>query len=137
MLLLDEPTVGVDPQSRVRLLELVREEAARGTCVLYTTHYMEEAEGLCDRLGIIDHGKLIACGTLAELRGMLGERDLLRLNGSFDPDAARTALVALGGLEVVQADAEQLTLSVEDASRRLPALFGALARSGPRCARPR
>ena len=60
VLLLDEPTVGVDPQSRVRLLELVREEAVRGTCVLYTTHYMEEAEQLCDRIAIVDHGKLIA-----------------------------------------------------------------------------
>ena len=64
VLLLDEPTVGVDPQSRVRLLELVREEAVRGTCVVYTTHYMQEAEELCDRLAIVDHGKLIAYGSL-------------------------------------------------------------------------
>ena len=64
VLLLDEPTVGVDPQSRVRLLEMVRELAAAGACVLYTTHYMEEAESLCDRLAIIDHGKLIAMGKI-------------------------------------------------------------------------
>src|SRR5579863_8444848 len=75
VLLLDEPTVGVDPQSRVRLLDLVREQAQRGAFVLYTTHYMEEAETLCDRLAIIDHGKVIAQGTLPELRAMLGERD--------------------------------------------------------------
>jgi ABC-2 type transport system ATP-binding protein len=75
VLLLDEPTVGVDPQSRVRLLDLVRAEARAGTCVLYTTHYMEEAEALCDRLAIMDHGKVIAAGTLAELRSMLAERD--------------------------------------------------------------
>ena len=56
VLLLDEPTAGVDPQSRVHLLELVREEVAQGTCVLYTTHYMEEAEDLCDELAIMDHG---------------------------------------------------------------------------------
>jgi ABC-2 type transport system ATP-binding protein len=60
ILLLDEPTVGVDPQSREHLFELVREEKAKGTCVLYTTHYMEEAEKLCDELAIIDHGRIIA-----------------------------------------------------------------------------
>src|ERR1700733_5866897 len=65
VLLLDEPTVGVDPQSRVRLLDLVRAQAQAGTCVIYTTHYMEEAEALCDRLAIMDHGKVIAAGTLA------------------------------------------------------------------------
>src|SRR5277367_4966116 len=81
VLLLDEPTVGVDPQSRVRLLDLVREQAQAGTCVLYTTHYMEEAETLCHRLAIVDHGVVIAAGTLAELRALLGERDLLRLSG--------------------------------------------------------
>src|SRR5579864_5198304 len=92
VLLLDEPTVGVDPQSRVRLLELVREQARSGACVLYTTHYMEEAETLCDRLGIIDHGRIIAQGTLRELRAMVGERDLLRFTGVFQPDAVRQAL---------------------------------------------
>src|SRR5271154_411685 len=92
VLLLDEPTVGVDPQSRVRLLDLVRAQAQAGTCVLYTTHYMEEAEALCDRLAIVDHGKIIAAGTLAELRSMLAERDLLRLTGLFAPQAARTAM---------------------------------------------
>ncbi len=63
VLLLDEPTAGVDPQSRERLLDLVRAEVATGTCVLYTTHYMEEAQALCDRLAIIDHGEIIAAGT--------------------------------------------------------------------------
>ena len=77
VLLLDEPTVGVDPQSRVRLLELVREEVAAGTCVLYTTHYMEEAQDLCNRIAIIDHGKLLSMGTLDELRKLIGEKDVL------------------------------------------------------------
>jgi ABC-2 type transport system ATP-binding protein len=135
VLLLDEPTVGVDPQSRVRLLDLVRAEAAAGTCVLYTTHYMEEAEGLCDRLGIIDHGRLIAEGTLAELRGMLGERDLVRLAGAF-PEHGEATLdrelsAALGPeLEVVHADAGQLTLALPGASRRLAEILGALERAG-------
>ncbi len=130
VLLLDEPTVGVDPQSRVRLLEMVRAQAQAGVCVLYTTHYMEEAESLCDRLGVIDHGKLIALGTLAELRAMMGERDLLRLTGTFQSDAAVTALKGIDGVEVVHADAGLLTLSLADASGRLPSLFAALAAAG-------
>ncbi len=134
VLLLDEPTVGVDPQSRRKLLELVRELAGEGTCVLYTTHYMEEAQELCDRLGVIDHGKLIAEGTLAELRGSLEQHDLLRLSGEFDPAATEAALAGFDGLEVVSADQDTLMLSLPGASRQLPALFGALDGAGMRVA---
>jgi ABC-2 type transport system ATP-binding protein len=130
VLLLDEPTVGVDPQSRVKLLDLVREQARSGTCVLYTTHYMEEAQELCDRIGIIDQGKLIALGTLEELRRMMGERDLLRLSGTFTPDEARLAVTGVDGAEVVSADETTLMLSMNEASRRLPAVFAALANHG-------
>ena len=130
VLLLDEPTVGVDPQSRVRLLELVREQARNGACVLYTTHYMEEAESLCDLLAIIDHGNIIAQGTLVELRALLAERDLLRLTGIFRPEAAREALARLDGVEIVQADEKQLALSVSDASHRLPSIFAAIDGAG-------
>jgi len=130
VLLLDEPTVGVDPQSRVRLLELVRRQARDGACVLYTTHYMEEAENLCDRLGVIDRGRLIASGTLEELRGLVGERDLLRLAGRFDPEKARAAAAGLDGAEVVQAEPDSLTLALPGASRKLPAVFEALSAAG-------
>jgi ABC-2 type transport system ATP-binding protein len=127
VLLLDEPTVGVDPQSRGRLLEMVREEARAGVCVLYTTHYMEEAESLCDQLAVIDHGRVMAQGTLAELRAMLGQRDLLRFTGRFRPEAVRQALQSLEAIEVVQAEAELLMVSAPEATRRLPAIFAALA----------
>jgi len=130
VLLLDEPTVGVDPQSRVKLLELVRRRAKDGACVLYTTHYMEEAEDLCDRLAIVDHGRVIAAGSLAELRARLGERDLVVLTGSFAPDAARGALATVGDLEVVGADETSLTLSLREASRRLAGIFAALSNCG-------
>ena len=130
VLLLDEPTVGVDPQSRVRLLDLVREQATAGVCVLYTTHYMEEAQELCDRIGIIDKGRLIALGTLAELRRMMGERDLLRLTGTFNPEAARQVAASIDGAEVVTTDATTLILSMAEASRKLPAIFAALAAAG-------
>ncbi|HUI55381.1 MAG TPA: ATP-binding cassette domain-containing protein [Bryobacteraceae bacterium] len=130
VLLLDEPTVGVDPQSRVRLLDLVRAEAKAGVCVLYTTHYMEEAETLCDRLAIVDHGKIIAAGTLAELRSLLAQRDLLRLSGMFQPEAAKAAIQHIDSIEVVQSDENLLVLSLADASRRLPAIFAALQAAG-------
>jgi ABC-2 type transport system ATP-binding protein len=126
-LLLDEPTVGVDPQSRVRLLELVRAQAKAGACVIYTTHYMEEAEDLCDRLAIMDHGKIVAQGTLTQLRAMFGERDLLRVTGNFSSATPRDAVQALGGVEIVQADDGLLVLSLSDAPSRLPAILGALA----------
>src|ERR1043166_1812586 len=129
VLLLDEPTVGVDPQSRVRLLDLVRGEARSGTCVLYTTHYMEEAEALCDHLAIMDHGKVIAAGTLAELRSMLGERDLLRLTGVLAPQSARAAMQQMDA-EILQVDESLLLLSLAGASQKLPAIFAALAGVG-------
>ena len=126
VLLLDEPTVGVDPQSRVRLLDLVREQARAGACVLYTTHYMEEAESLCDRLAIVDHGRICAQGTLKELRALLGERDVLRLSGAFHPEQVRQALARVEGVEVIHADEANLALSMSDASHRLPLIFAAL-----------
>jgi len=130
VLLLDEPTVGIDPQSRVRVLELVREEVALGTCVLYTTHYMEEAQELCREIAIIDHGKLLAMGTLDQLRKLIGEKDVVRLSGKFDPQATRRALDGADGVEVVSADDRMLRLAVEGASRKLPAIFGAIAAAG-------
>jgi ABC-2 type transport system ATP-binding protein len=129
-LLLDEPTVGVDPQSRVRLLDLVKAQARAGAAVLYTTHYMEEAQQLCDRIAIIDRGRIIALGTLEELRRLMGERDVLRLAGRFDPDKARAAARALDGVEVVHADDESLILALPQASRHLPGLFTELSRAG-------
>jgi ABC-2 type transport system ATP-binding protein len=72
LLLLDEPTVGIDPQARLNILEFVRGLQASGTAILYTTHYLEEAETLCDRIGILDHGRLLAEGTLKELQDRLG-----------------------------------------------------------------
>ncbi len=133
VLLLDEPTVGVDPQSRVKLLDLVREEAERGRTVLYTTHYMEEAESLCDRLAIVDRGRVIACGTLQELSTQLAERELVRLGGHFDVAAIRSLLPQVpewAEAEIVQVTTEHLVLAKGEASRKLPSLFSALANSG-------
>jgi ABC-2 type transport system ATP-binding protein len=130
VLLLDEPTVGVDPQSRVRLLDLVREQANQGVCVLYTTHYMEEAQSLCDRLAIIDHGHIIAQGSLGELQAQMGERDLVRVSGSFDENELHRAFGRDEDVEVVTVDDVQATLSVRKASSKLPTLLGALTEAG-------
>jgi ABC-2 type transport system ATP-binding protein len=129
VLLLDEPTAGVDPQSRVRLLEIIRGLARSGTCVLYTTHYMEEAEALCDRIAIMDRGRIVAQGTLAELRSMLGARDLVRFTGAF-PDGAVRASMEREGVTVLQLEENSLALEMSDASSRLPAIFAALAAAG-------
>ncbi len=92
--LLDEPTVGVDPQSRERIYAMIVELAARGVAILYTTHYMEEAERLCDRVAVIDHGRVIATGTQAELvRATVG-------SGQGDPRRRRPPDPARAGRRV-------------------------------------
>jgi ABC-2 type transport system ATP-binding protein len=94
---MDEPTVGIDPQSRRSILETVKDLNKQGMTVLYTTHYMEEAEELSDRVGIIDHGKLIALGTQQELTKIVGEHDTLRLHIGEEGDAEKLAR-ALSGI---------------------------------------
>ncbi len=130
ILLLDEPTAGVDPQSRARLLDLVKEQARLGAAVVYTTHYMEEAQQLCDRLAVIDHGRIIAMGTLEELRALIGGRDLLRLAGRMDGAGAAGAAARMEGVEVLHAGGDWLTLRVADGAARLEAILDTLRRSG-------
>jgi len=129
ILLLDEPTVGVDPQSRERLFDLVREEKTKGTCVLYTTHYMEEAEKLCDELAIIDHGKIIARGTLAELRAEFGGNDLIQLSGSFDQASVEQAVAELQA-EVLSINSEVVMIAISDGARNLPAVLAGISATG-------
>ena len=91
VVLMDEPTVGVDPQSRNRIFEMIEALRAQGTAIVYTTHYMEEAERLCDRIAIIDHGRIIALGTKEELvHNAFASRSqvLARFAGSEDQIAA-------------------------------------------------
>lgn len=131
VLLLDEPTVGVDPQSRQRLFDMVEAERDAGACVLYTTHYMEEAERLCDSLAIIDHGKIIAAGTVAELKAQLGARDVLQLNGTF-PEGSGAAVAGrdITDLEIMTDDDAVLTMTLPAASQHLPAIFDAVKSNG-------
>lgn len=135
VMLLDEPTVGVDPQSRERLFELVEAERKNGTCIVYTTHYMAEAERLCDSVAIIDHGKLIAQGSVAELRAQLGARDVLQLLGRFPAGPSKEAVSSLAkqsglDIEVIAQEENSLTLTLSAASQHLPAVFQALSNAG-------
>ncbi len=111
VVLLDEPTVGIDPQARVKILDVVRELAAGGTTILYTTHYLEEAEKLCDRIGIMDHGKLLAEGSLDELKRMVGESEVVTVRGRFDADEGRRIVHDLEAVEIIQAEAGLLVLA--------------------------
>ncbi|MDO8964745.1 MAG: ABC transporter ATP-binding protein [Coriobacteriia bacterium] len=111
VLIMDEPTVGIDPQSRNHILETVKELNARGMTVVYTSHYMEEVEFLCDRVGIVDHGKLIALGTLGELQCLVGDENVISVRVAAIPPGALEALRALAG--VASATAAAAPESVE------------------------
>lgn len=112
LLFMDEPTVGIDPQSRRAILDSVKELNRQGMTVLYTTHYMEEAQELSDRVGIIDHGQLIALGTQAELTRQVGVNDTLVLHVGEEEtlDALVAAIRALPG--VVQADRSDHAIAI-------------------------
>jgi ABC-2 type transport system ATP-binding protein len=128
-LLLDEPTVGIDPQARLNILEVIRDVASAGTTVLYTTHYMDEAEELCDRIAIIDHGKILTQGTLDELTRMAGEGQVVRLTGDFDESSAHQRLGGIAGVKVHAVEDGRAVLSVladgPGLTSVLPELFGA------------
>lgn len=144
LLFMDEPTVGIDPQSRRRILDMVRELRDGGMTVLYTTHYMEEAEELSDRVGIIDQGRLIALGTQAELTRVVGEQETLRLHLSEEAAAALSsangsASMAEGkvglfnnvpGVISAAAVDHQIVVSVADAGEALPGVVGRANEAG-------
>src|SRR6516164_537684 len=123
LLILDEPTVGVDPQSRNAILESVEGLSGEGMAVLYTTHYMEEAERLCDRVGIIDHGKLIAEGTRDELVSLVGEGDRVRLLATGDLAKAAAELDGHPWVRQASATDEVIDLVVDDSRSNLPAIL--------------
>ena len=83
IVLLDEPTVGIDPQARNNILDIIRDIAKEGTTILFTTHHLEEAEALCDRLAIIDHGKILAAGSVQELAQVVGDGNVVTISGDF------------------------------------------------------
>ena len=128
LLFLDEPTTGLDPQSRRQLWDLITDFKAIGRTILLTTHYMDEAEILCDRVAIVDHGKIIALGTPRELIGSLGAEHVVEfalVPGS--PTLDEAGLGSLDGVRVARPLAGGWELQVGELHRSVPALLGFLA----------
>jgi ABC-2 type transport system ATP-binding protein len=130
LLILDEPTVGVDPQSRNAIVASIEALSAEGMGVLYTTHYMEEAERLCDRVGIIDLGRLIAEGSPRELTASVGERDRVRLAVSGDADAAAAALRRIPTVRQATVHSDGIDVLDNDARTALPHILDAVTGAG-------
>jgi ABC-2 type transport system ATP-binding protein len=130
LLVLDEPTVGVDPQSRNAILASVEELGRQGMAILYTTHYMEEAERLCDRVGIIDAGSIKAEGTRRELIGLIGERDRVDLTAAGDLARAADALRGLDVVDEATVHDGGVALLVHEARTALPRLIETAAAAG-------
>ncbi len=130
LLFLDEPTTGLDPQSRRQLWDLILDFKGTGGTVLLTTHYMEEAQRLCDRVAIVDHGRVIALGTPSELIAALGAEHVVEFaleNGEHAPDAW---LRQVPGVRDVRREREGIFLTVSEVHRSVPALLAALKERG-------
>jgi ABC-2 type transport system ATP-binding protein len=128
-LLLDEPTVGVDPQSREHLLQATIKLKEAGTAVIYTTHYMEEAERLCDELLIMDKGQVIAAGTVEALRQQMGERDLITLKGRYNEEANKQILEGIGA-QVLELSHQEVRILIPEASKCLTKVLETVAKIG-------
>jgi ABC-2 type transport system ATP-binding protein len=117
LLFMDEPTVGIDPQSRRAILDTVKDLNKQGMTVLYTTHYMEEAQELSDRVGIIDHGKLIALGTQNELTKQVGQTEtlILHIGEDEDPEALATAVRNVEGVQKADVTNNEVSIITTDA----------------------
>ncbi len=130
VLFLDEPSTGLDPQARLRVWEIVEEFKARGGTVILTTHYMEEAARLCDRVAIVDHGKVIALDTPAALIASLGASQIVSF--TVDGELPEAALAALPGVRGAARQEAAWVLSVDRAGATLPALIALLESRGLR-----
>jgi ABC-2 type transport system ATP-binding protein len=132
VLFLDEPTTGLDPQARHQTWEIVEGLKARGRTVLLTTHYMEEAARLCDRVAVVDYGKVIALGTPRELIASLGAEHVIEFAVGEQPEGAdlESLLRALPSVEGLARDGAHWRLTVREVHRAVPALLAALAERG-------
>jgi ABC-2 type transport system ATP-binding protein len=132
LLFLDEPTTGLDPQSRRSLWEVIRSIRERGRTVVLTTHYMDEAERLCDRVAVIDHGKVIALGTPAELITRVGGEHVVDID--LEPETpvrpTREGLLALPTVKSVREEGDRITLTAGEPHRTLPALLDHIREMG-------
>jgi len=132
LLVLDEPTVGVDPQSRASILDGIAALQDHGMAVLYTTHYMEEAQRLCDRIGIIDEGRLVAEGTQSELLAAIGQHPVVRLSIDGDPNSLVLALDDEDQVIRCSTGSGRLDVSVIDPARALAPIIERAERAAVR-----
>jgi ABC-2 type transport system ATP-binding protein len=132
LVFLDEPTSGLDPQSRANLWEHIRAlRVDLGTTVFLTTHYLEEADALCDRIFIIDHGRIVAAGTAEDLkRQIAGDAISLIVSSLSDLDPAVVAARGLSGATDVACEGRSISLRVPSSGRALPALLRELDHRG-------
>jgi ABC-2 type transport system ATP-binding protein len=128
VLFLDEPTTGLDPQSRLQLWDIVQRFRQKGGTVLLTTHYMEEAERLCDRVAIVDHGHLIALGTPAELIAKLQARNVIEFTS--EPRLEQVVVEAIDGCAGVTAHREGWLLRVHSLAEAVPKLIDTVEKQG-------
>ena len=128
IVIMDEPTVGIDPQSRRKILDSVKALNKEGMTVLYTTHYMEEAQELSDKIAIMDQGEVIAQGAHEELVRIVGELDRIELTFSTSIEQQIDSWTALPGVKSLTPDTDKATLLVEDSDLVLPYLFEAAAK---------
>jgi ABC-2 type transport system ATP-binding protein len=130
VLFLDEPTAGLDPQSRLALWEVVRELHSAGQTILLTTHYMEEADQLCERVAIMDHGRILALDTPEGLKASLGAAREFRMHTSGDASRLAGLVGALDGITNTQVVDDEVVAYVAHGGPRLPELIGAADRAG-------
>ncbi len=130
LVFMDEPTVGIDPQSRRSILDAVKTLNGEGMTVLYTTHYMEEAQELSDRVGIFDHGELIACGEQGELMQKIGEKDTILINVGEGAESAIEIVKRVPGIDGATAENGTLKLLAGRGRQTLPAVIKALDEAG-------
>jgi ABC-2 type transport system ATP-binding protein len=130
ILFLDEPTSGLDPQTRLSLWEILRTMRAEGQTILLTTHYMEEAESLCDRIGIIDHGSLLACDTVAGLKGMTSTDTLVTMRFSGDEEDISRIRREFDGTDEVVAHSDAVRIRTRHAEQTLAQVIPAAVDAG-------
>jgi ABC-2 type transport system ATP-binding protein len=129
---MDEPTVGIDPQSRRSILDSVVALKNQGMTVLYTTHYMEESQELSDHIAIVDHGKLIACGTHEALVKLVGQQTRIDLTVNVEPVRIADVWRTMEGIKRVTVEETLISVLVDDSNQVLPRLFEAATANSAR-----